>query len=144
VTTEDDFHRLLDQNPEDHHTRLVFADWLQDRNDPRAEGYRALGIHQHRPAVEGGEHRWYISAGNSPHSNEVLPPDWFAALADHYRQRRRPPMPHVYNRTRRGVEDAAALAFSRLPEHRRNEILNGPVEKLSRRTYSRRTGRRVS
>jgi uncharacterized protein (TIGR02996 family) len=43
LTTEDDFQNALDANPEDHQTRLVFADWLQERVDPRAEGYRALG-----------------------------------------------------------------------------------------------------
>src|SRR5262245_22994715 len=43
MTTEDDFQNALDANPNEHHTRLVFADWLQERGDPRAEGYRALG-----------------------------------------------------------------------------------------------------
>ena len=43
VTTEDDFQRALDKNPDDWQTRLVFADWLEERDDPRAEGYRALG-----------------------------------------------------------------------------------------------------
>ena len=37
MTTEDDFQQALDANPDDHHTRLVFADWLQERGDPRAE-----------------------------------------------------------------------------------------------------------
>lgn len=43
MTAEDDFQLALDANPHDWHTRLVFADWLQDRDDPRAEAYRALG-----------------------------------------------------------------------------------------------------
>lgn len=43
MTTEDDFQRMLDENPGDHTTRLVFADWLDERGDPRAAGYRALG-----------------------------------------------------------------------------------------------------
>lgn len=43
MTSEDDFQATLDANPEDWQTRLVFADWLQEQGDPRAEGYRALG-----------------------------------------------------------------------------------------------------
>src|SRR5262249_13386737 len=46
VTTEDDFQNALDAQPGDWQTRLVFADWLQDRSDPRAEGYRALGMNR--------------------------------------------------------------------------------------------------
>ena len=33
MTTEDDFQRALDANPDDWQTRLVFADWLEDRGD---------------------------------------------------------------------------------------------------------------
>src|SRR4051812_5929885 len=43
MTTEDDFNRRLDAHPEDWQTRLVFADWLDERGDVRAEGYRVLG-----------------------------------------------------------------------------------------------------
>lgn len=38
------FNAALDANLIDHDTRLVYADWLQDRDDPRAAGYRALGL----------------------------------------------------------------------------------------------------
>ena len=41
MTSENDFQVALNANPDDHNTRLVFADWLQNRNDPRAEAYRA-------------------------------------------------------------------------------------------------------
>ena len=40
MTTEDDFHRRLDECPEDAHTRLVFADWLEEHGDPRADPVR--------------------------------------------------------------------------------------------------------
>lgn len=33
----------LEAHPEDSTCRLVFADWLQERGDPRAEGIRVLG-----------------------------------------------------------------------------------------------------
>lgn len=37
------FQAALDVDNLDHFTRLVFADWLEERGDIRAEGYRALG-----------------------------------------------------------------------------------------------------
>jgi uncharacterized protein (TIGR02996 family) len=40
---EEAFQAALDANPDDHTTRLVFADWLQERDDPRAAGYREMG-----------------------------------------------------------------------------------------------------
>src|SRR4051812_46727360 len=42
VTTEEDFHALLEAHPDDHSTRLILADFLDDRGDPRGPGYRAL------------------------------------------------------------------------------------------------------
>jgi uncharacterized protein (TIGR02996 family) len=44
MTTEDDFQRALDADTTDWQTRLVFADWLEEQGDPRADGYRALGV----------------------------------------------------------------------------------------------------
>jgi uncharacterized protein (TIGR02996 family) len=38
VTDEQSFHDHLDQHPDDHHARMVFADYLQEQGDPRAEG----------------------------------------------------------------------------------------------------------
>ena len=58
MTTEDDFHRALDANPDDWQTRLVFADWLDDRGDPRAEGYRALGHLRLCPFVDATFYWW--------------------------------------------------------------------------------------
>ena len=43
MTTEDDFQRALDANTDDWQTQWVFADWLDEHADPRAEGYRVLG-----------------------------------------------------------------------------------------------------
>ncbi|QEL19074.1 hypothetical protein [Limnoglobus roseus] len=37
------FHDHLDANPSDSDARLVLADWLEDIDDARAAGYRALG-----------------------------------------------------------------------------------------------------
>ena len=140
MTTEEDFHDALDANPDDHNTRLVFADWLQDRDDPRAEGYRALGVRRVRPvgtaarrtlwdrpgypsrrAVETWGRR-AVTRDDSLRFEDAqtaqLPDDWLAVIPlddtdDRWRVRE----------TRREVEDAAALAFSKLPAERRAELL---------------------
>jgi len=43
-TEEAAFWSHLDANPSDSVARLVFADWLQERGDLRAEGMRVLGL----------------------------------------------------------------------------------------------------
>jgi uncharacterized protein (TIGR02996 family) len=131
VTSEDDFHRMLDEKPDDWQTRLIFADWLQDCGDPRAEGYRAIAAQRRHPLQ--GHNRntptwwWHCpppgSAPTATHNN--LPADWFARL---------PPGPgtdlywpsfNIGNgvKTRRECEDALALAFASLPAARRAELL---------------------
>ncbi len=40
--TEEVFLELIRKNPRDNATRLVYADWLEDRGDPRAEYLRVL------------------------------------------------------------------------------------------------------
>jgi|GEM_PF-4915962 len=85
VTTEDDFHRLIDKKPDDWHTRLVFADWLEDRGDPRSGGYRAIALQKRRPLQ--GRHRdtdtWWWHRSNSAKVEDFhnhIPQDWFALL----------------------------------------------------------------
>ncbi len=130
MTSEDDFQAALDANPEDWHTRLVFADWLQEHDDRRAEGYRALGVNRRRPyglnaaSPDQGWADWYNQAhpdnqlGNDPPSD--LPEDWFQLLkggttaGENYRR--------MY-RTRRAAENAAVRAFAKLPAARRTELL---------------------
>ena len=58
MTTEEDFQKALDANPDDWQTRLVFADWLQDRDDPRADGYRALAVLRVAPYAEESGKGW--------------------------------------------------------------------------------------
>ncbi len=48
MTREDDFWSLLEKTPDDNLTRLVFADWLQESGDPRADGMRVLGLTNRR------------------------------------------------------------------------------------------------
>jgi uncharacterized protein (TIGR02996 family) len=137
VTSEDDFQRQLDAQPDDWQTRLVFADWLDERGDPRAEGYRALGIlrrvPQRRSEAWGpkmrwvyfwdGEERWFENVGAEGYAH-VLPRCWVSvdkhghAGGGGY---------DLFRDSRRATEDAAALAFSRLPADRRAELLSAPA-----------------
>jgi uncharacterized protein (TIGR02996 family) len=134
MNDEEAFHAALDANPNDHTTRLVFADWLQERGDPRAEGYRALGVRSHRFHVS-TDQVWWLGNAEEPaisqvamtqpeyvHRHGILPKDWFQAVEggqtalwcwrkfDH----------------RREAEDAAAFAFAKLPPERRAELLASP------------------
>jgi uncharacterized protein (TIGR02996 family) len=140
VTTEDDFQTALDADPADWQTRLVFADWLQERGDPRADGYRALGTRRTLPAPALG--RWFFTRDDASHSladtfyaqryprfaESGLPADWCEVI------RKSDPGSNTWNctagwfgyaSTRRRAEDAAALAFAKLPKKRRAELLAG-------------------
>jgi uncharacterized protein (TIGR02996 family) len=133
VTTENDFQRALNKNPEDWQTRLVFADWLQEHNDPRAEGYRALGSLRTYPFWMGVEKRrtdvsehyrscpfWTLKGTGGGH----LPADWFALIVLRGKSELYAPLwAACRDVTRREAEDAAALAFGRLPDERRTELL---------------------
>lgn len=123
--TEDDFQRRLDECPDDHTCRLVFADWLEERGDPRAEGYRALGVWKRRPFLGGSAWCWWWKLSGShfhPDSfHNALPADWFAALEgdkDSFF-----PVAGRRMAAPRYLEDAAALAFAKLPPERRAELL---------------------
>lgn len=79
MVTEDAFQAALDAEPDNQALRLVFADWLEERGDPRAAGYRWLGerglypydwsqdldVHGYTSFdwyVEGGEANWDVPA----------------------------------------------------------------------------------
>lgn len=141
MTTEDDFHTALDATPANWQTRLVLADWLQERDDPRAEGYRALGVQRAFPVhleMEGDAGRpsgnWFFILGTRANNSDrararyatcFLSDDWFAEL----------PAVHVndmrwwrYYATRRDAEEAAVAAFARLTTERRSELLAAPLD----------------
>jgi uncharacterized protein (TIGR02996 family) len=152
MTTEDDFQKQLDAHPDDDHTRLVFADWLQERADPRADGYRALGVGSKRPRPDwqesGAKRRFFTwfkrekQSDRKYHPNS-LPGDWFLRLKggkqfsddgtavtskDRYILGDWTDYP-----SRREAEDAAALAFAKLPPEVRAELLAGPAERPATR-----------
>lgn len=135
MADESDFQAALDANPEDHTTRLVFADWLEERGDSRAEGYRALGVlgrhgcnavsHAHvvtwKPEMETcwfSEERIGFAGGALV---PRLPHDWFELLG-RTQQVSDGAWTTEYD-SRRAAEDAAALAFAKLPPERRAELL---------------------
>ena len=133
MTTEAQFQAALDADPSDHMIRLAFADWLeeQDPPDPRGPGYRALGLGEHRPCVSVGPEYcpWFAregvtSVGTLEYPKTALPPDWFDAIELEGKMGGFAPN-HDYRviATRAEVEDAAALAFARLPAQRRAELL---------------------
>lgn len=127
MTTEEGFQLALDANPHDWQTRLVFADWLQDRDDPRAEAYRALGrlcVHPIRIEMmvnedeSGAEWKfiWGTDANDGHRAREqfgacFLPAAWYECLPEahpdyetHWWR---------YYPTRRAAEEAAVEAFAR-------------------------------
>jgi uncharacterized protein (TIGR02996 family) len=130
VTTEEDFQHALDANPADWQTRLVFADWLQDRGDLRAEGYRALGHNLCRPYYFSGERRWFWweACGTDPgesHHGCLGDIQWWGCISGGQHHS------FSYARafdTRSEAEDAAALAFGRLPPELRAQLLANDVE----------------
>lgn len=153
MNDEDDFQRMLDANPADHTTRLVFADWLQERDDPRAEGYRAMGRRQLCPqsvvmnaGIQDARHdtQWVYGRRDDPFATDpdygrgvsracLLPYVWFEAL---------PYTDRVYSfnvdkeqrswehfPSRREAEDALAMAFAKLKPRRRASLLRIPGER---------------
>lgn len=134
MTTEDDFNAALDANPEDWQTRLVFADWLQERGDPRADGYRALAQGRHQPdtttsdVVATAFHWWNRDWTDRAYANHEtifrpvsLAGDWYGLLKGGRKDEQKRDFP-----TRRRAEDAAARAFAKLSPERRAELLAIP------------------
>jgi uncharacterized protein (TIGR02996 family) len=120
MSEEDAFQTKLDMAWDDHTTRLVFADWLEEREDPRAEGYRALGLFRSCPCNYGPQCEWWAWDTAYKHLECDLPCDWWDMIDC------KPDLYHCSMRSfpsRRDAEDAAALAWLKLSPERREEIL---------------------
>jgi len=135
VTTEEDFQRRLDADPTDWPTRLVFADWLQERRDERAEGYRAAGGGCWCAPAHSASHDWWVyfaqeqAEPDSYYRPAAIPQDWFALAWDRARDRLPewfgyPPLAPGTSRT------SPRPAFALLPPERRPELLAGAGEGL--------------
>jgi uncharacterized protein (TIGR02996 family) len=123
ISTEEAFQLALDADPTDANIRVVFADYLDEQGDPRGPGYRALGLHGHRPWKQTiGDYTWHGSLTVSSPA-EILPNDWFCELTGKQSLDACWPASFVEGLPRSNVEDAAALAFSRLPATRQAELL---------------------
>ncbi len=137
---EEGFQAALDANPADHVTRLVLADWLQERGDPRAAGYRALGLNQKWPyrffysddgsvwwAFHAGQGRRLVAEFPSDNRSEPLPD--YCALPEDWIDVARTQSGWIESSCdrcgplRRDVENRAALGFNDLPSERRAELL---------------------
>lgn len=120
-------HRHLDRVPDDHTARLVLADRLEEAGSPLAEGYRALGIYGRRPRLDGQQMLWCWSWTTEstwpqrPYQTFpwCIPRDWWRAMRGDIESGHR----GIDQPSRREAEDAAAMAFARLPESRRRELL---------------------
>ncbi len=112
--SEEGFQAHLDANPEDHFAREVFADWLEDRDDPRAEGYRALGVLGRFPFVESkASYLWHNEKRYGTNDPDDLKTVWFLAIT-HFTRKTYMTDWWVRFPSRRKAEDAAAIAFSQL------------------------------
>lgn len=133
--SEDVYHAILDAHPDAHDVRRALGLWLAEKGDERGEGYRALAACERKPEEWVAAGQWYwlrVCPFNGIKHPEELPDRWFDLL----------PPPHQYGKdqytkawpygeesnTRRAAEDAAALAFARLPAARRAALLRGELE----------------
>jgi uncharacterized protein (TIGR02996 family) len=132
MTTEEDFQQMLDANPADHGTRLIFADWLQDRDDGRADGYRVLGLLERVPTDPTWGYLWTSAVGRREIPTDmacVLPRDWYEMIDGGMTGNRTfiPELRLGVEMSRRERDDRVALAFARLPDSRRLELLGATV-----------------
>lgn len=127
---EEDFQRQLDEEGyEARDTRLVFADWLQDRNDPRAEGYRILaaqGIYSNHYSCEVPYSRTWRCVDPCEESPRLLMPHQIPAvvgdvLPQPYTQSTENVIFKTYA-SRRLAEDSFALALASLTPEQRAEV----------------------
>ena len=121
------FAAALDADPADQVTRLAFADWLQDRDDPRAAGYAAMVALGLRPMQNGSFTLWTWRYFQNPPAHlraSMLPQVWYESLTGS--------SIHGGNwyseyTSCSAAENAAALAFARLLPERQAELLSGVV-----------------
>lgn len=136
------FQKSLDENPEESLTRLVFADWLDERKDRRASGYRALGMIGAYPwKPDETRNRWWFwtrcfdDDGPALDEETELPEGTLHGLPQPWQ------LAYMYQidpqETKRGfsvelisrqeTEDAAALAFLMLDAGMREKLLRGEL-----------------
>ena len=118
---EEAFQAYLDANPEDYLAREVFADWLQDRDDPRAEGYRALGQSRKKAWYFCGSENWGFFNTLAFHDDYLKEhPNLLPSIIDNSWESE---IEEKGDKTRAKAEDAVALAWGKRTPERQAEIL---------------------
>jgi uncharacterized protein (TIGR02996 family) len=131
VATEEAFQAALDHDPTDSVTRMVFADWLLERDDPRAYGYWALGALRRSPLLmkddpaEGGRDIWWQWNRETiitpmKEGVNILPHEWIEAIIEIGQ-----PGNRCACATRRIADDIAAAAWVEIHELIRRTIIEG-------------------
>jgi hypothetical protein len=116
MTTEDDFQAMFDEFRFNTDNYGIFADWLRDRDDSRADGYAAMGLLRRSPRpvahVLGYDFafEWYDAAyqfsQTDPESD--LSTAWFEKLQGGTLNEESDQPPHrTYATAREAREDAA-------------------------------------
>jgi uncharacterized protein (TIGR02996 family) len=81
MSEEDRFLQAILASPADAAVRLVYADWLEDRADPRAE-YLRLGARI--TGLPGGDEATAAARRRMLQLRPMLPPPWLALLGDYH------------------------------------------------------------
>lgn len=78
---EDFFRAVLDADPADAAARLLLAEWLDERGDSRAAGYRWMARRRKHPYFLSGSERWsWTNLRNAVPVHNQLPPRLYEAL----------------------------------------------------------------
>jgi hypothetical protein len=104
----------------------VFADWLDDRGDVRAPGYRALGNRRKVPEIRGGYVLWFAVKGHDLSNPHHVPIDWYM-LTEPSQFRGYVRHDHDEFKRRSDAEDCVAWAFAALSPDRQTELLGVPT-----------------
>jgi uncharacterized protein (TIGR02996 family) len=136
VTSERDFYAAMDAEPDNIDVRGIFADWLEERNDPTAAGWRALWVGGYRAWWFSGSKNWgfWISEGKIPRYRNIsaaciIPDDWFRLVVEsrHARVNDLSDILHTPEKNPRYgprvLLKVLAVAFTKLPPERQAELL---------------------
>ncbi len=137
VTEEEGWLVKLAANPDDATTRLVFADWLQERDDPRADGHRAIARQGLKPRAGDKFFTWFNADCYLPSPTfggcpvigaACVSPEWLAAAIKHGPARNT--QADLWGVTwwvdwftRSQAEEALVVGFPHLPEDVRARLL---------------------
>lgn len=135
MNEEAGFQAALDANPDDFQTRLAFADWLRERDDPRADGYQVMGELRMRPASDTDGEVWTF--GSQSHTYEttvgwailnkkwLLPGSWLVHMKKYHQLDWDYDVRPWWRRedSREKMENRAAIAFQLMPADERTAIL---------------------